>query len=371
MNARKSWILALLIVVVGAIAFGYISNMKQPPKQAVKKERVLAPYFVIKNGELPLTVEGSGQVRAKDRIDLFSEVNGVLLSQKKDFRTGMEFDKGEVLCRIDATEQQANLFAQRSEYQNLITALMPDIKLEFPEEVVKWQNYLNSISIKNPIPEVPAILTEKEKYFITGRKVFSSYYNLKNLEARLDKYTLTAPFRGVVTESLINPGALVRSGQKLGSFSNLGVFEIEVAIPAVDAQYIQVGDQADLHLSGQSSSWTGKVIRINPAIDLNTQTVAVFIESSDKGLREGMFPTAAIACGNIENVAEVPRNLLINNQWIYYIDRDSTLQKVETKPIRFEEETVITNQLSDGMKIVAKNIPGAFIGMKVIPMEEK
>gem|GEM_PF-4577680 len=67
----------------------------------------------------------------------------------------------------------------------------------------------------------------------------------------------------------------------------------------------------------------------------------------------------------------MPRNLLINNQWIYYIDRDSTLQKIETKPIRFEEETVITNQLSDGMKIVAKNIPGAFIGMKVIPMEEK
>ncbi len=371
MNARKSWILALLFVVIGAFAFVYISSMKQPPKQAAKKERVIAPYFVIKNGQLPLMISGSGQVRAKDRIDLFSEVNGVLLAQQKDFKPGMEFDKGEILCRIDATEQLTNLYAQRSEYQNLITALMPDIKLEFPNEADKWQAYLNSISIKNPIPEVPTIPTEKEKYFITGRKVFSSYYNLKNLEARLDKYTLSAPFRGVVTESLINPGALVRSGQKLGSFSNLGVFEIEVAIPAVDAQYLKVGNKANLQLSGQSSIWQGKVIRINPAIDLNTQTVAVFIESSDKGLREGMFPTATIDCGSIENVAEVPRNLLINNQWIYYIDSDSTLQKVETKPIRFEEETVITNQLRDGMKIVAKNIPGAFIGMKVIPTEEK
>jgi len=234
MNARKSWILALLFVVIGAFAFVYISSMKQPPKQAAKKERVIAPYFVIKNGQLPLMISGSGQVRAKDRIDLFSEVNGVLLAQQKDFKPGMEFDKGEILCRIDATEQLANLYAQRSEYQNLITALMPDIKLEFPNEADKWQAYLNSISIKNPIPEVPTIPTEKEKYFITGRKVFSSYYNLKNMEARLDKYTLSAPFRGVVTESLINPGALVRSGQKLGSFSNLGVFEIEVAIPAVD-----------------------------------------------------------------------------------------------------------------------------------------
>jgi multidrug efflux pump subunit AcrA (membrane-fusion protein) len=371
MNARKSWILAFLLSVVGIVAFVYISKMKQPPKQAVKKGTVIAPFFTITNGSSPLIISGSGQVRAKNRIDLFSEVNGVLLPQQKDFRAGMGFDKGQVLVSIDATEQKANLFAQRSEYQNLITALMPDIKLEFPNEVPKWEHYLNNIQINKTIPEIPTVSSDKEKYFITGRKVYSTYYNIQNLEARLDKYTLIAPFSGVVTESLINPGGLVRAGQKLGSFSNLGLFEIEVSIPAEDAQYIKVDNQAALVLNGQAGLWQGKVARINPAINLNTQTVSVFIESNSAGLREGMFPTANISCGDIEGVVEIPRNLLINNEWIYYIDRDSTLQRKEVKPIRFQDKTVITNRLENGTKVLAKNIPGSFIGMKVIPVKEQ
>ncbi|MFA5418263.1 MAG: HlyD family efflux transporter periplasmic adaptor subunit [Bacteroidales bacterium] len=371
MNARKSWITALVVILVGVVAFMYISSLKQPPKQGIKPAVVIAPYFTVKNSSIPLTVTGSGQVRAKNRIDLYAEVNGMLLPQKNDFRTGMEFNKGATLISIENSEQTANLFAQRSEYQNLITALLPDIKLEFPTETEKWKQYLNNIEIEKPIPEVPETNSEKEKFFITGRKIFSSYYNLKNLEAHLNKFVLTAPYRGVVTESLINPGGLVRSGQKLGTFSNPDLFEISVAISAADAGLLSVGNMATLTLAGQSDEWHGKVVRINPAIDLNSQTVSVFIESTDAGLREGMFPAASISCGSIDQSIEIPRNLLIENEWVYFIGRDSTLQRIDLKPIRFQEKTVITNLLHDDTKILAKNIPGSFIGMKVLPQEEK
>ena len=80
-----------------------------------------------------------------------------------------------------------------------------------------------------------------------------------------------------------------------------------------------------------------------------------------------MFPTANISCGLIENVSEVDRNLLVENEWVYYINTDSTLQRVDLKPIRWQEKSVITDQLPDGMQVLSKNIPGAFIGMKVRP----
>lgn len=370
MNARKSWIIAFIIVIIGGIAFVYISGLKQPPRQAPKKSLVMVPYFTIQNSSIPLVVSGSGQVRAKNRIDLFSEVNGVLLRQEKDFRAGMSFKKGDILVSIDDTEQLANLYAQRSEFQNLITSLIPDIKLEFPEEAQKWDDYLNSIEITRPVPAIPATLSDKEKYFVTGRKVYTTFYNIQNLEARLQKYRLIAPFDGVVTESLINPGALVRSGQKLGSFSNTGLLEIEVAIPAADIAYLKTGNTAHLHLKGQNSTWEGIVSRINPAIDLNTQTVSVFIESTDEGLREGMFITADIQCGDLNDVVEIPRNLLVNNEWVYFIQKDSTLQRLDINPIRFQENTVIADKLQNGTKILAKNISGSFIGMKIIPVSE-
>ncbi len=121
---------------------------------------------------------------------------------------------------------------------------MPDIKLEFPKEQKKWDAYLNSIEVNRPIPELPVTNTQKEKFFVTGRKVFTTYYNIKNLEARLDKYILRAPYKGIVTESNINPGGLVRSGQKLGSFSNTSIYELELSVSASEAALVNIGDKA-------------------------------------------------------------------------------------------------------------------------------
>ncbi len=50
--------------------------------------------------------------------------------------------------------------------------------------------------------------SEKENYFITGRGIVSSYYNLKNLEQRLSKYVISAPFSGILTEALVTEGTL-------------------------------------------------------------------------------------------------------------------------------------------------------------------
>ncbi|MFK5857369.1 MAG: efflux RND transporter periplasmic adaptor subunit, partial [Bacteroidota bacterium] len=217
MKARKTWIIAIAILVAGIFGYSYISGLKKPPKRKVAQKTTVALTSKVSNTNLPLIVEGSGQIRAKNRVDIFAEVNGVLQPTPKDFRTGQVYSKGELFISIDDREFRANLMAQRSEFQSLVTSILPDIKLEFPEEQKKWDNYLNSIVINRSIPNLPETNSRKEKFFVTGRKVFTTYYNIKNLEARLDKYTLRAPYRGIVTESNINPGGLVRSGQKLGS----------------------------------------------------------------------------------------------------------------------------------------------------------
>lgn len=368
MKARKTWIIAILLLTAGIFGYIYISGLKKPPeRKAVHKSTVALTTTVI-NGDIPLIVEGSGQIRAKNRVDIFAEVNGVLKPTPKDFRTGQVYNKGELLISIDDREFKANLMAQRSEFQSLVTSILPDIKLEFPEEQKKWDDYLNSIVVDRPIPQLPETNTRKEKFFVTGRKVYTTYYNIKNLEARLDKYTLRAPYKGIVTESNINPGGLVRSGQKLGSFSNTSVYELELSITASEAALINIGDKAKILSADNINNWEGVVTRINSAINLNTQTVSVFIETSSKGIKEGMFPNANIFSGKIENVYAIPRNLVFDNSWIYYVDNDSALQRIDINPVRFLEKTIVVTDLPNGMNILEKNIPGSFIGLKVKPV---
>ncbi len=367
MTVRKTWIVAVIVLVAGVIGFNYISKMKKAPKKRVNKSRVIAPYMVVKNSTVPLTIHGSGQVKSKDRIDIYSEVNGVLQKHNKDFRTGVFFKKGELMIQVDDSEFRASLYAQRSDFENLITALLPDIKLEFPDQFDKWYNYLTSLDVDKNLKPLPKVNSQKEKFFITGRKVYSSFYTIRNLETRLDKYNIRAPFDGVVTESNVNPGTLIRVGQKIGVFSNTNMFELELSVKALDANLISRGDKAQIISSEDGTIWQGRVARINAAIDINTQTVSVFIESSGKGLREGMFVKAVIASGTISNVFEIPRNILVENQWVYTINDDSTLSRKEINVVRFLNKSVIVKGFEDGTKIVSRNIPGIFPGMKVTP----
>lgn len=61
------------------------------------------------------------------------------------------------------------------------------------------------------------------------------------MEETLGRYRITAPFDGQVTLSAINPGTLVRTGQKIGEFAAPGRYELEVSVGLRDAGFLEPG----------------------------------------------------------------------------------------------------------------------------------
>ena len=107
---------------------------------------------------------------------------------------------------------------------------MPDLRLDYPDAFEKWQQYLAKLDMSNSTPDLPETTKDNEKYFITGKGIYSSYYNVKSLEQRLSKYSIRAPFSGVLTNADVTKGTLIRSGQKLGEFIQTGIYETEVSV---------------------------------------------------------------------------------------------------------------------------------------------
>jgi len=370
MNFRKSWILAVIIIIVTVFVFRDVSKGKKKMPKTHKESRKVVFYDIIKNQSLPLIIEASGQLNAKNTLDLYSEVTGVLRPSGKEFRTGTIYRKGEVMIRVDDTEVKANLLSQRSEFMNLITSILPDINIEFPQEFDKWKNYLSSFEIEEGIKTLPATATDKEKYFISGKRIFTQYYAIKNLEARYAKYVLRAPFNGIVTQANINPGGLVRSGQKIGVFSNMDLFELEISVKAKEAGHLRIGNLVEIFSHEHNKLSEGKIVRINEAIDLNTQTVAVFIHTSGKELRAGMYLDVEVQTHPIENSSLISRNILHNNTFVYLVE-DSALVEFKIHAVKFNNKTVLVDNLSDGSKLVSRSLSGAYPGMNVIPKQDK
>ena len=180
------------------------------------------------------------------------------------------------------------------------------------------------------------------------------------------KYKLRAPFAGIITDALVTPGSLVRSGQKLGEFIDPSVYELEVAVGKSILPALAIGKNVTIKDTEYlKSEWTGKIIRINGKVDPTTQTVKVFIEVRGKELKEGMFLEAVMIGNPKENAFEISRNLLIDESNLYIV-QDDVLQLVSVDPVYFNRNMVIVRGLKDGDQMVSKPVPGAYDGMKVI-----
>ena len=241
---------------------------------------------------------------------------------------------------------------------------MPDIQLDYSSEYNKWKLYLEDFDIQKPIKALPKTNSDKEKFFISGRGIFSSYFTVKNLEVKFNKYTLKAPFSGILTEALVNPGTLIRSGQKLGEFIDPSVYEITVSVKSEFRNLLQIGKQVELTNLERKNSWVGKVVRINGKVDTSTQTIKAYIQVKGKELKDGQYLEVALQAKSEENAFEVSRNLLIDNSKLYVV-KDSILDIVEINLVFENEKTVVVKGLTNGTQLLAKAVPGAYAGMLV------
>lgn len=364
---RKITLSILLgIILIGGSIFiaNWIVDSKKERKPKIQK--VIKTVFVdtVTNGVVPIKVPANGNLVAKNRVELYAEVQGVFKKGSKLFKTGQEYGSGTTLISIDADEYYASVQAAKSDLYNLITSLMPDLQLDYPEHFPKWKTYLTNFDLNKSTPKLPEISSENEQFFITGRGIYSSYYNVKNLEQRLAKYTIRAPFSGILTETLVTEGTLVRAGQKLGEFIKPGVYELQVSVGKSFADFLKVGEQVALQNLEGTQNYMGKVIRINGSVDQATQTVTAFVEVSGEDLKEGQYLEANLDARNEPNAIEIDRTLLTENNQIFVV-RDTILDIVDVHPVHFTDRSVVLTNVPDGQVILSKPVVGAYAGMLV------
>lgn len=367
----RKLILAILgvLFITGAI-YGakMIINSKSKTRKAPSK--VIKTVFVdiVKNTSIPIIIPTNGNLVAKRRVEIYSEVQGIFKSGSKLFKPGEKYQKNEAFITINDTEYYANVQLAKSNLYNSIAAVLADLRLDFPEVFLKWETYLKSYNLNKPTPKLPKMVSEKENYFITGRGIVSNYYTVKNLEQRLSKYTISAPFKGILTEALVTEGTLIRSNQKLGEFIDPSVYEMEVSLSKTFASLLEVGETVELNNLERTKKYSGIVSRVNGSINSATQTIAVYIEIKNSSLKEGMYLEANLNAKKEKNAIEINRGLLLDEDKIFIV-RDSVLDMIDVRPVYFSNTKVVLKDIPDGTIILSSPFPGAYVGMMVKPLQ--
>ena len=362
--------IGILIIGGGYLVKQNLAATERPQREKPKKALSKVFTQVVKNEDTPITVTASGNLAAKERIELYSEVQGIFDYSDKAFKPGVSYNNGEILIRLNSDEERARLLSQKSSLQNILVGILPDLKFDYPEALDKWELYIKNFDVNARLQPLPKATSDREEYYIAGQNIITTWYAVKNIEERLNKYNIYAPFNGVLTEAEVNKGSLVRNGQKLGEFINPNVYELEVAVNSSYANLLKVGSMVTLQNVEKTNNWQGRITRINDLIDPNTQTIQAFVQVSGRGLREGMFLEATLKAKNEKNTFEMSRKLLVDNSKVY-VFRDNKLNLTEINPVHYTDKTVVVKGLEDGVEILQRMLPGAHDGMTVERYEQK
>jgi multidrug efflux pump subunit AcrA (membrane-fusion protein) len=363
-------VVSITVVVGGVMLKNKLANSKKPPMK--RPEKLLTAVYVdtVKNGIVPIELYLTGKLTAKNRVELYAEVQGVMTSGSGAFKAGERYRKGERLISIESDVYRASLMAQKSSLQNLVTAALADIRLDFPESFDRWNGFASALTVNAPLPQLPDPATDKERLFISGRNIYTSYYNVRNMELTLAKYELSAPFDGILTESLVTPGTLIRPGQKLGTFVQPTVYEMETPVNTALVDQLSVGQTVSLRsTTTDTRTWNGRVTRINGLVNAGTQTINVYIEVTGEGLDEGMFLEAIVAAKPAESAFEIERSVIFNENQVFVVE-DSVLVQKSIEPVHFKDRTAIVRGLTDNQLVLSKMAPGSFPGMKVMIVDQ-
>ncbi len=366
---RMTIVLGLLLMVGGVVTCNKLKDSRSSPPRneapaAVRAVRVLTAS----NGPVRLSIPVTGRVRATDRMVITAEVSGSLQRTGRVFREGSTFRHGEVLLRIDDGEVRAQINAQQSAFLRALVQLVPDMRIDMPEQAPKWEAYLRNVPVDGALPELPQLASEQERNYLAGRGVLDQYYGIRALYERKDKYVITAPFDGVVTSAGVEPGTIVTPGTRLGEFIAPGSLELETAVGAGELALVQVGDTLRLRSNEGPGSWVGRIIRIGESIDATTQTVKIYVAVSGQGLRDGQYLSGSIEGGTIANAVGVPRGALLPDDALYVV-RDSALQKAPVQVLHQGVEQAVVRGLVDGQAVVTDRLSGAYEGMRVAPVK--
>lgn len=369
---RKIILIAIGILILLLAFFWSRSIANVEKKQSPALEKIDKVVFVdtVYNKSIPIVIPATGNLFAKDRLEIFAEVEGLFLNSSRDFRPGQQYNRGELLLQINSAEYAASVQSARSNLYNLITSIMPDLRLDYPDSFTKWQNYLNSFDTNKTTASLPEPSSDQERYFITGRNITTTFFEIKRMEERLGKFNIRAPFAGILTEALVTKGSLIRPGQKLGEFINPAVYEMEVAVSNNFVDFLETGKTVILNNLDKTRKYEGTISRINARIDQNTQTVKVFVEVKGEQLREGMFLEANLDARQEENAFSFPRKLLINETQIYIVE-EGKLNLLDVELVYSTERDVVVKGIPDGTVMLSAVLPGAFAGQPVTIIQSK
>ncbi len=265
--------------------------------------------------QLPLNVHSTGTVHARESAIVSAQVMGRI--QQVLVREGDSVRAGQTLVVLDdaalrASADQAQAAVRTA--QNQQVAAQTDASLA----ASTLERYRQLQAEKSVSPQEMDEVSRRAEAAAARLDAVHAQADAARAQASgavtMLSYTrLRAPFAGVVTARMADPGTMASPGAPLLQVDKAGALQLEATVDESAIGVIHKRMKAQVSIDGASSTdLTGTVAEIVPAADPSSHSFMVKIDlPSSSQLRAGMYATAEFANG-VRQAIVIPRSAVVS-----------------------------------------------------------
>lgn len=369
------------------VAVILVRNPTDIEETAAEVQPVAVRVVEAELGPALLAVHSQGKVQAAQQVNLSAPVAGPVSWVSPALESGGFIEAGQPLLRIDPSDFETAVARNRASVQQA------EAELQFSRDNL---GRMRDLAERNLASQ--AQLQEAERSLaVAEARLTETQAGLRQSELDLQRTEITAPFTAIIESKDVELGQFVNRAQNVAVL--YGADEVEVRVPLAIRQlgYLDIplglrGELAeqlapDVELTGMyggvQHQWRGKLVRIEAAIDEDSNSVQSIIRvkqpdrsarndwSSDIPLPIGLYVQAEISGRQVDDIITLPRNVIRNNNQVLVVDAENKMYFREVEILRLDESNVlVSGGILPGELICISPIQAVYDGMSVQPVRE-
>lgn len=333
--------LAVTVLVIGLVVAGIVTVKHNqnadrsaamaggPPPATVTDTRVQESAWARR-------IEAVGDLRAIQDAAIASEVPGKVV--EINFASGAPVRRGDVLVRLDAGEDQAQL-----------EALQADLRLAEleNERIVRLRG---------------SAAFSQSQLDRTQSQMASLQAQVDRQRVLLERKVLRAPFDGVLGIRQISLGDIVAAGEAIVRLQSLDPIYLDFTVPERHRSAVVAGQSLEATVAAwPDQTFTGELIVISPDVDVRSRTLKLRgqFDNAAGRLQPGMFATVHLIRSGAEPVLTLPRTAIsffAYGESVFAIEESDLGLTVHRRPVtvgrtRGEQVEILTG-LEGGQRVV-------------------
>jgi membrane fusion protein (multidrug efflux system) len=254
-----------------------------------------------RRGQITRSITLPGEVKAYQQATLYAKVAGYLKTITVD--KGDFVKAGALLAEIEVPELLADVTKYKAEVE------------------VAGLDYRRLSESQNKAPDlvVPQTVDEAKGKLDIARA------NLERTETLLNYAKIIAPFSGVVTRRMVDPGAFIPAATSGSAAQNAALLalmdfntvRVQVAVPELEASLVAKDQPVKVSVDGlPGRSFEGKITRFSYALDEASKTMLAEVElpNAKLELRPGMYAIVKIGLERKEDALLVPAEAVVTDR---------------------------------------------------------